>query len=242
MAKSGFEKAIEKQRKAQEKENKRLEMMNTVSNIVNGQPIIGGIRIMDDSSEEILQIILSMFDKNENNFVSGKETDFPKKYSPSLRMELEKLKSYGSISNCFVNIFGAWDVTLTTQGINYFDNKELALKKDEEDRKSGINIKNFNAQGSNVIFGNVLNSTLSIDESIHKIEQEIDIKGNEDKEELNALLDEVKEYLENLEESRYLTKNKGLFNRLSGHLSKHGWFYAEIVALIGAEVIKLFQG
>lgn len=56
------------------------------------------------------------------------------------------------------------------------------------------------------------------------------------------MLDEFKEILENLEDSRHIPKNKGFMNRLSSHLSRHGWFYAEIVNLLGSVGIKLLMG
>ena len=88
MAKSAFEKAIEKQQREAKKladkqlrEQKRQIQRETnrqiASTIVNGQPIIGGMRIMDTSSEEILRCILSIYDGNENREVKGNDTIIP---------------------------------------------------------------------------------------------------------------------------------------------------------------------
>ena len=36
--------------------------------------------------------------------------------------------------------------------------------------------------------------------------------------------------------------NKGSINRVSAHLDKHGWFYAEIVGLLGSVAMKTLKG
>ena len=61
------------------------------STIVNGQPFVGGMRIMDSSSEEILQRILSVYDGNENREVQGNDTMISDEYQSSLSHEFEKL-------------------------------------------------------------------------------------------------------------------------------------------------------
>jgi len=48
--------------------------------------------------------------------------------------------------------------------------------------------------------------------------------------------------IENMQESRHVPKNKGLFARLTGHLEKHSWFYAEIIGLIGGAALQMLQG
>ena len=101
------------------------------------------------------------------------------------------------------------------------------------------NVENFSAIRSNFVFGDVINSTLSIDNSIKTIEEKIEECGGEDKETLLSLLSEVKELIENFEATRQIPKNKGLINRLSMHLEKHGWFYGAVVNLLGMAAINL---
>lgn len=105
-----------------------------------------------------------------------------------------------------------------------------------------MDIGTINAANGNVVIGDVINSSINVDNSIQRIQKMIEEKGDEDKEELLLLLDEFKEILENLEDSRHIPKNKGFMNRLSSHLSRHGWFYAEIVNLLGSVGIKLLMG
>ena len=242
MAKSAIEKAIERQQKEakrladkQLREQKRLaekEMNHQVaSTIVNGQPIIGDIRILDKASAEILKYILSVYDNNEERNVRGNYGVIPAAYHTSLNLEFEKLKLYGMISR-----------NLTPQGITYFEDKEKAMEREDEKMKTSINIGNIVANGSNLVLGDVINSVLSIDNSVKRIEKEIEEKGGDDSEELLEILVEVKELIENMQESRHIPKNKGLFSKASRHLEKHGWFYGEIVGLIGAAAMNMLQG
>ena len=253
MAKSEFEKAIEKQNKENKKiaekearENrKRLETemrQKTAANIVSGQPFVGGMRIMDASSEEVLHIILSLYDGNDGREVIGNEEVFPSAYQGNLSSEFEKLKQYGMLvqSSCWIN--GSWRVVLSRQGITYFEDKEQAKIKEEQTQKAKIQIGNIFADGSNLILGDVIESNLSVENTIHKIEHDIDERGEEDSEELRDILSEVKEWIDNIQDSRYVPKNKGLFKKLSNHMEKHGWFYGEVIGLIGSAVLKMTMG
>ena len=109
-------------------------------------------------------------------------------------------------------------------------------------QKSSINIGSIVATGSNLILGDAVNSNLSIDNSIQRIESEIEEKGGDDADDLREVLEEIKELLENMKESRHIPKNKNLFKRLSDHLEKHGWFYGEVVGLIVAVTMQMLQG
>lgn len=253
MAKSAIEKAIEKQQREAKKlaekqlreQRKQIQQetnRQVASTIVNGQPIIGGMRMMDTSSEEILKCILSAYDGNENHQVRGNDTIIPVAYQSSLSLEFEKLKMYGVLTYACIYISAIWEVTLAPKGLTYFEDKIQAEEKEKVMQKSSINIGSIVATGSNLILGDVIDSALSIDNSMQRIESEIDKKGGGDSESLRELLDEVKELIENMQESRHIPKNKGLFEKLSNHLEKHGWFYGEVVGLIGAAAMQMLRG
>ena len=239
MAKSPIEKALEKQQKDAKKLAEQEARRQRANAIVIGQPFIGGMRMMDAAAEEILQIILSTYDGNPERNIRGNYDIIPDAYKRSLPLEFEKLSMYGMVSNPYTWIGGIWEATLTPQGITYFEDKKRAMEKEKSERDSQFNIGSIIANGSNLILGDVINSTLSIDNSTSWIEQEIEEKGGEEKEELRELLEEVKELIENIQTSRHIPKNRGLFSKLSDHLEKHGWFYAEVVALLGSAVMQL---
>ena len=255
MAKSSLEKAIEKQmkqdkqlaakRKREEDKRAREEresarktaIREQAMTIVNGQPIIGGLHIMDEASEEVFKILLSTYNQNEERPVRGNYDIIPIAYHSSLSLEFEKLSLYGVISSPCIWIYGMWEATITPQGITYFENKDQALKRHEEEQKqmSFGNITNY----GNIVFGNVSGSTLTVDNSIHEIERMIDENGGEDTEELRDLLNEVKELIENMQASRSIPKQKKLFQRLNDHVVRHGWFYGAVVQLLGTATMTM---
>lgn len=255
MAKSALEKAIEKQmkqtkqldakRKREEDKRAREEaaeaqkvaLRERATMIVRGQPMVGGMRIMDEAAEEIFKILLSAYKPNDERAVRGNFDIIPAAYHTSLSLEFEKLSLYGVISSPCVWIGGMWEATITPQGNSYFTNKEQALKKDAEEKKQ-MSVGNITNYG-NIVFGNVSNSTLSVDNSIHEIERMIDEHGGEDKAELSELLEEVKELIENMQTSRNIPKQKKLFQRLNDHIVRHGWFYGAVVQLLGTAAMTM---
>lgn len=132
MAKSSLEKAIEKQQREDKKRAEREARRQRAAAIVSGQPTIGGMRIMDAAAEEILQIVISQYDGNESRNVRGNYNVIPEAYHSSLRLEFEKLSMYGVISSPQILIYGDWEVTLTPQGFTYFEDKEKAQQKEED--------------------------------------------------------------------------------------------------------------
>ena len=255
MAKNALEKAIEKQmkqtkqldakRKREEEKRAREEaaearktaIREKAMTIVNGQPLIGGMRFMDQSAEELFRIIIEKYDGNDDRRVEGNFDIIPTSYHSTVPLEFEKMCLYGIVASSRVWGYSMWEVVLTPQGVKYFELKENALKRQVEEQKQ-MSVGNITNYG-NIVFGNVSNSTLSVDNSIHELERMIDEQGGEDKEELLELLDEVKELLENIQTSRNVPKQKKLFQRISDHVAKHGWFYGAIVQLLGTATLSM---
>lgn len=246
MAKSQLEKQIEKQMKQakqladkQAREEKRMErqakMRNTASSIVSGQPMVEGIRIMDKTAEEVLQCLLKC-ERGTSNRISYQDDIFPEYVQWSIGVELEKLIQYGMIGSRISYDNGGL-LHLLPPALTYFEDKENALKEHEK-KQTNSNIQSIVNYG-NYICGNVTNSTLSVDNSIHEIEKTIEEQGGEDKEELYEIMEDVKELLENIKTSRNIPKQRKLFERLSNHMEKHGWFYGAIVQLLGTAILHM---
>ena len=135
---------------------------------------------------------------------------------------------------------GGGMLNLLPPAFTYFKDKEIAAKKQEE-RKMSIHIEKLENSGT-FIAGDAINSTFSVDNSVKNIEKKIEEDGGADKEVLFELLEEVKELIENIESSRSIPKQKGLFKRISEHMTTHGWFYAEIIALLGQTALQMIGG
>ena len=243
MVKSSWERTIEKQRKENAEHAKREEIRQRANSVVSGQPMIGTLRIMDGSSEEILRVLLEQYKGEPTQQLRGSYDVFPKPYQMSAKFELEKLSMYGMITTPQIWINGIWELYITSAGLSYFENKERAIEEDKKKSQNmGLTIGSIVAHGSNFVFGDVIDSTLSIDESITEIEKRIDAEGGEDAAELKALLAEVQELLETMKKTGFVPKNNGLFTRLSNHLAKHGWFYGSVIGLLGTATMQLIQG
>src|SRR5690606_3560352 len=100
-------------------------------------------------------------------------------------------------------------------------------------------IGQINADGGIVNLGDIINSTQSIDNSIKQIEDQIEEKGGNDKEELYSILHETKEIINEIYETKEIKSKTSFTEKLSTHLSKHGWFYGAIVGLLGTELLTV---
>lgn len=135
MAKDPYTKALEKQMKEQKKAAEAAAQRERAKSIIDGQPIIAGFRIMDKDSEELLQIILERYSENDERFVSLNYDDAPKHMQYSIGLELEKLKMYGVISS-YLNYMSGCNINLSSSGLEYFQNKKIALEKGETSMQS----------------------------------------------------------------------------------------------------------
>lgn len=160
----------------------------------------------------------------------------------SSRKELfEKLKKMNLISYFSLDGQRKAKVILEPSIFTYFDEKEKHIEEQESQKASRhtFYIGTLNANGSNFVLGNVFDTSFNIDNSIHTIEKQIDENGDTEKEELRQLLKEAEEIINNIKSSRSIPQNKGFFEKLSTHLSKHGWFYSAIVGLLGEAGLSL---
>lgn len=129
MAKSEFEKAMDKYRKEEEKRARKQQLVDTAKSVVSGQSMVNGMRIMDEDSEICLKLILAKYAIENSYSIDTHEISFPEQIQNNLSLAFEKLKQYGMLSNYMIFIDGVGEVQLTTSGVNYFQNKEKALSK-----------------------------------------------------------------------------------------------------------------
>lgn len=130
MAKSSLEKAIEKQQREAKKMADQEARRQRASAIVNGQPQIGGMRIMDQAAEEVFKAVLSCYDGNEKRYVHSNCDVIPEAHQNSLLLEFEKLTMYGVIASPRVWIDAMWEATLTPKALRILKIKiELSKKR-----------------------------------------------------------------------------------------------------------------
>lgn len=256
MAKTALEKQLEKQMRQEKqladrkrrdeqkraREEDRMARKEAIqlraASIVNGQPLIEGFRVMDATAEDALACLLQC-ERGEGNHVNFEDSIFPDYIEMNISLELEKLIQYGMIGN-LIDFNGGGILCLLPPALSYLKDKEAALDRQRQHREKNAvqNITNY----GNLVFGNVSGSTFSVDNSIHEIERIIDEKGGEDKDDLYEILDELKELIENINTSRSIPKQKKLFQRITDHAAKHGWFYGAVIQLLGTAVMSGLGG
>lgn len=145
MAKSAFEKAIEKQTKEAQKAAREAKIRERAAAIVSAQPLVSGFQIMDQDAEAVLKAILDAYDGNENNYVGGFDRDvLPRYLQDSVNVEYEKLQMYGMLSSVLLYLSGA-NLTISERAKTYFADKEAALARAEEEKKEQRRIAEIEA-------------------------------------------------------------------------------------------------
>lgn len=226
--------------KVQAEKNARIAVAKS---IVEKQPVVGGIKMLDKNSEEVLKILLKMYTECKSYDIQASYDEIPEGYQNGLTQILDNLKQYGMIFRHIEFIGGEFEFSLSPQALTYFDDKEKALKAEQEKTVAqNINIQNLNATGSNINFGSIIDSTLTAQNIVSNLEKQIEEQGGEDKAELKDLLEEVKELCENIKVNNPLPKRSNLMTKISNHLEKHGWFYGAVVQLLGTAAMTAMMG
>ncbi len=194
---------------------------------------------LPENAKDLLKQIIDNEEKNISDLLAKKvEED---KTDAIVRGIIGTLKENGLINVNWAsnNVYHA---ELTNAGRTYFEREERYKKQLEMSRQIAYNIGTINANGSNFVIGNAINSNFNLESSFNNVEKEIEEKGGEDKEELHDLLQETKEIIENFENSKIVQTRKSFINRLSKHLEKHSWFYGAITTILGETFIKVLSG
>lgn len=149
------------------------------------------------------------------------------------------------ISNKLISILWADDVPeeleITNSGRTYLEREKTQEESQRRLSAPYISIGTINASDSNFIFGDVVNSTISIDKSIEKIEMKIEKDGGEEKEELKSILDEIRNIIIEINSTGAIPQNTGWLEKVGNHLHKHEWFYGAVVSILGKAVLQKIQ-
>lgn len=194
-----------------------------------------------ENERKLLKEIIEADEKNENinQLIEDKLKDDKK--------NIIKEIIHGLDSNGLVNVFWAdnipYRVSLTNPGRTYFEREAKYLKRMESNKNNIYNFGDISIDRGNFVAGDVVNSVLNVDSHITQIEKDIaDKVEDNDKEKLKEILEEAKEIMENINNNGIIEKRKGFFKKLTEHATKYGWFYAEIVNLIGTAVLTKIGG
>ena len=197
---------------------------------------------LSDSEKDLLREIISveMSDGDISTYLAEKVNNANSK--DIIRGIIGNLKSNGLLDVLWADNT-VYNAILTQPGRTYFEREEKYFKRMKESANNTYNIENIHAYGSNFVIGDVINSSLTIDSSLTRIENRVEQEcAQEDKKEIKELLEEVKEILDNIQKNGYIEQRKNFFEKLTEHVRKYGWLYSEMVNLIGPVVIGKIGG
>lgn len=196
----------------------------------------GNMKVLNEVEKELLKIIID--NKKSDYDSSFKINGLPSYISSQIKDLLANLKNSGYCAAFNVWIDGSCQVTLTSLGISYFDKEDEYINSASN---NNFNIGTINLNDSNLNLGIINNSTSNINSSYTELERLIEEKGENEKSELYEILTQVKEYIENINETKIVEKNKNLFTKIGVHIKKHQWFYHEIVTLVGKTILNVMS-
>lgn len=116
------------------------------ASIVNGQPTVGGLKIIDSTAEELVANICDGYKRNDFKLTNN-DIRIPEYLERDLQFEFEKLKQYGLISQYAYYISGIWEISILPSILSYFQDKENAMNQ-EQKTSSYTNI--FNGDVSDI--------------------------------------------------------------------------------------------
>ena len=234
----------DKQRREADRRAKEEARRERAASIVNGQPAVGGIRIIDKTSEELVNIICDGYER-EDFKVTNNDVEIPEYMERDLKFEFEKLKQYGLIANYACYITGCWEISILPSLLSYWQDKEKAMKQEQ---KTSSYINNFYGNASDIqIQQGTVNSTQTKTvnngfdyETIEKIIEQI--------KKYNEMIDaefgaSATEFREKVEEVSVLVQKRDNPNRIKVLLNDIKNLAIEVGgSLIATGILGLLQG
>lgn len=224
MAKSSLEKALEKyQKEAAKNVNKKIQAdkrladkqrreanrqaqidarRERAASVVNGQPTIGGLKIIDCTAEELVSIICDGY-KREDYKMTNNDIEIPEYLERDLQFEFEKLKQYGLISQYACLISGVWEISILPSILSYLQDKENVMNQEQKTNNyttifngdvSDIQIQqgtNNSTQMKNASAGFDYQAVGKIIEQIRKYDGLLDSEFGESANELREKIEEI---------------------------------------------------
>ena len=136
----------DKQRREANRQAQRDARRERAASIVNGQPTVGGLKIIDSTAEELVANICDGYKRNDFKLTNN-DIRIPEYLERDLQFEFEKLKQYGLISQYAYYISGIWEISILPSILSYFQDKENAMNQ-EQKTSSYTNI--FNGDVSDI--------------------------------------------------------------------------------------------
>lgn len=216
-------KLADKKRRGAERQARIDLRTDRAYSIVNGQPIVGGMRFLDKTSEELVKILCESC-KDDSFCISSNQVQLPEYLEVDLQLEFEKLKQYGLISRYVYYISGVWEIHYLPTLLSYEKEKELALMKEQQENNSFVNnfhgpVSNLNLQQGTVNSTQTQNINSGFDyEAVSNVISQIKKYDSLFETDFGDKTDELREKLSEIEELVNKQANPGLIKMLLGDI------------------------
>ena len=150
MPKSALEKQLQKQAREEA-------LRQQAVSIISAQKVVDGFRILDDTSETVLKILLDHCPDSNTGRVTFENAYFSPIVQKSLGLELEKLKQCGML-HVFIRWPNSGIVDLYQSAFQYFEKKEKIMLR--EALSTGTTIENHFHGNTNIIGADVNGSVI----------------------------------------------------------------------------------
>ena len=163
-----------------------------------------------DNERKLLKEIIEI-EKNDGNISDFLANKVDNDEKDIVRGIISVLRSNGLINVSWADNT-VYNAILTQPGRTYFEREEKYFRRMRESVGNTYNVGNIYADSSNIVMGNVINSTLNVDNHVIQIEKQIDEKASEeDKEKLKEILEDAKEIIDNIKINGVVEKRKSFF-------------------------------
>ena len=177
--------------------------------------------------EVILNSLLKIKDRTGSNEITGSYEDFPVKYQICYKEIIERLEAKNYVKNFYD--YSGENFVLTLQPAAF-----------ESFLEHAVNNNTVTSSDTQKEVGHLIDH--KIETRINAVEDIISQKGGADKEELKALMEEIREVCENLKNNPTIQPRKSLIKRIVEINKTHTWVYSEIIKLFGVTMVEIMSG
>lgn len=168
--------------------------------------------------EEILKVLLKLYNEQNNVIITGSFSDFPIKYQIVYKEILLRLQDQKFINDFEDYIGEDFQVTLLPTALNYFANRNTP--------------KSAKIITTETTYSMVLN----------ELEALISIHGNQDQNQLTEISEEIREFCDNLKNAPTVQPRKLLMKKIADLGPKYPWLQEKITKALGLTMIDIMAG
>lgn len=174
--------------------------------------------VLKHDEEEILKVLLKLYNEQNKATITGSFSDFPIKYQIVYKEILLRLQEQKFIKDFEDYIAEDFMVTLLPEALNYFAKRNMP----KQPKKSA------SSTSYSVILG--------------ELEALIAVHGGADKDQLTEISEEIREFCDNLKNAPTVQPRKLLLKKVAELSPKYPWLSEKISRALGLTMMDIMAG